>query len=113
MAVKEGKLETFRELMEEMVSGTSGEPGTLAYQWYISHDGGTVHVFEIYADSEAVVAHHVSKGFMMQNWARRVIECVDPTPGGVFRRPKAGAPADPHPPCAPYHPAPGGLSPLP
>src|SRR5258708_39144223 len=87
LAVKEGKLETFRELMEEMVSCTSGEPGTLAYQWYISHDGGTVHVFEIYADSEAVVAHHVSKGFMMQNWAGRFMGCVESTPGGGYSEP--------------------------
>src|SRR5260370_42399784 len=91
LAVKEGKLETFRELMEEMVSGTSGEPGTLAYQWYISHDGGTVHVFEIYADSEAVGAHHVSKGVLMQNWGRGVMEVVGLAPGGDVRGPN---PAD-------------------
>jgi quinol monooxygenase YgiN len=52
LAVKEGKLETFNQLMEEMVSGASNEPGTLAYEWYISHDGGTVHVVKTYADSE-------------------------------------------------------------
>src|SRR5260370_26881371 len=105
LAVKEGKLETFRELMEEMVSGTSGEPGTLAYQWYISHDGGTVHVFEIYADSEAVVAHHVSKGFMMQNWARRVMECFDSSPCALYRRPHAAAPRILPRPAAPHPPA--------
>src|SRR5260370_29140639 len=101
LAVKEGKLETFRELMEEMVSGTSGEPGTLAYQWYISHDGGTVHVFEIYADSEAVVAHHVSKGFMMQNWARRVMDRGHSAPCVGHRDPNPTAPLLPGPPCPP------------
>src|SRR5260370_41349065 len=80
LAVKEGKLETFRELMEEMVSGTSGEPGTLAYQWYISHDGGTVHVFEIYADSEAEVRPPVNKGVMVEKWARRVTDSVHSAP---------------------------------
>jgi quinol monooxygenase YgiN len=69
VTVKAGKLETFRELMEEMVSRTSNEPGTLAYEWYISPDGGTVHVVETYADSAAVVAHHVSEGFALKNWA--------------------------------------------
>src|SRR6266481_3298947 len=77
--LRAGKLETFRELMEEMVSGTSNEPGTLAYEWYISHDGGTVHVVETYADSAAVVAHHVSEGFALRNWARRFMDCVDVT----------------------------------
>src|SRR5260370_35477693 len=103
MAVKEGKLETFRELMEEMVSGTSGEPGTLAYQWYISHDGGTVHVFEIYADSEAVVAHHVSKGFMMQNWARRVQGRVDSTRCAGYGDPNGAARVVLHRPWARHH----------
>src|SRR5205807_4575476 len=51
LAVKDGALDTFRELMAEMVSGASKEPGTLAYEWYISKDGGTVHVVETYADS--------------------------------------------------------------
>lgn len=43
LAVKEGQLDTFKALMEEMVAGTSPEPGTLGYEWYISGDGGTVH----------------------------------------------------------------------
>jgi quinol monooxygenase YgiN len=62
LAVKAGKLQTFKELMEEMVSGARNQPGTLAYEWYISPDGGTVHVVETYADSAAVVAHHLSEG---------------------------------------------------
>jgi quinol monooxygenase YgiN len=91
LSVKDGALEAFKELMEEMVSGTSAEPGTLVYEWYISHDGGTVHVFEIYADSEAVVAHHVSDGFMLQNWAGRFINCVDSTRSVVYGNPNAAA----------------------
>jgi quinol monooxygenase YgiN len=91
LAVKEGALERFRELMEEMVSGTSTEPGTLVYEWYISDDGRTVHVFEIYADSDAVVAHHVSKGFALQNWARRFMDCVDVTRCVVYGNPSAAA----------------------
>jgi quinol monooxygenase YgiN len=71
LAVKAGKLETFSELMEEMVSGARNQPGTLAYEWYISNDGGTVHVVETYADSAAVVAHHLSEGFALKNWAGR------------------------------------------
>jgi quinol monooxygenase YgiN len=91
LAVKDGALETFRKLMEEMVSGASNEPGTLAYEWYISHDGGTVHVVETYADSAAVVAHHVSEGFALQNWARRFMDCVDVTRVVVYGDPNAAA----------------------
>src|SRR5260370_38966753 len=88
LAVKEGKLETFRELMEEMVSGTSTEPGTLMYEWYISHDGGTVHVVETYADSAAVGAHHVRGGVAFHNWAGRVLDRVGRNPRRVERRPR-------------------------
>jgi quinol monooxygenase YgiN len=50
LAVNDGKLNTFRELTEEMVSGARDQPGTLAYEWYISPDNRTVHVVETYAD---------------------------------------------------------------
>jgi quinol monooxygenase YgiN len=91
LAVKDGALERFRELMEEMVSGSSTEPGTLVYEWYISPDGRTVQVFEIYANSEAVVAHHISEGFMLRNWAGRFLDCVDSTRCVVFGDPNAAA----------------------
>ena len=91
LAVKDGKLETLRELMEEMVSGTSTEPGTLAYEWYISQDGSTVHVVETYADSAAVVAHHVSEGFALHNWAGRFMDCVEVTRVVVYGDPNAAA----------------------
>ena len=91
LAVKDGKLETFRELMEEMVSGARTQPGTLVYEWYISPDGDTVHVVETYADSVAVVAHHVSDGFALQNWARRFADCVDVTRVIVYGDPNAAA----------------------
>src|SRR5467141_2121185 len=91
LAIKDGALETFKELMEEMVSGTSAEPGTLAYEWYISHDGGTVHVVETYADSAAVVAHHVSEGFALKNWAGRFIDCADVTRVNAYGDPDASA----------------------
>src|SRR5213592_4797917 len=57
--------------IEELVSrGCPSSPsrGPLVYECYISHDCGTVHVFENDADSEAVVAHHASEEFMTQNW---------------------------------------------
>jgi quinol monooxygenase YgiN len=91
LAVKDGKLETFRELMEEMVSGARTQPGTLAYEWYISPDGGTVHVVETYADSAAVVAHHIGEGFALHNWTARFMDCVDVTRVVVYGDPNAAA----------------------
>ena len=59
--------------------------------WQACRDGGTVHVFEIYANSEAVVAHHVSKGFMMENWAGRFMDCVNSTRCVVYGDPNPAA----------------------
>jgi quinol monooxygenase YgiN len=86
--VKDGQLDTFKELMEEMVAGTSAEPGTLGYEWYISDDGGTVHIYEKYADSDAMVTH--VSGFM-KNWAGRFLGCVDVTRFIVYGDPSPAA----------------------
>ncbi len=91
LRIKDGKLETFRELMEEMVSGARTQEGTLAYEWYISPDRGTVHVVETYGDSAAVVAHHVSDGFALHNWTGRFMDCVDVTRVVVYGDPNAAA----------------------
>ena len=76
LAVKDGELGAFTELMEEMVARTSTEPTTLAYEWYISADQGTVHIFEKFADSDAMVTH--VSGFL-EKWAARFMGCVDIT----------------------------------
>ena len=88
LAVKDGALDAFKELMEEMVAGTSEEPETLGYEWYISADGNTIHIFEKYADSDAMVAH--VSGFL-EKWAGRFLECVDPTRFVVYGDPSAAA----------------------
>lgn len=88
LAVKEGKLGSFKELMAEMVAGTSGESGTLNYEWYISRDEGTVHIFEKYADSAEMITH--VNGFM-EKWAGRFLECVDPTRFTVYGDPSEAA----------------------
>ncbi len=88
LAVKPGQLDSFKELMEEMVAGTSTEAKTLNYEWYISGDDGTVHIFEKYASSEAMVTHVT--GFM-EKWAGRFMECVDPTRFMVYGDPSEAA----------------------
>lgn len=86
--VKEGSLDTLKGLMEEMVEGTSAEPGTLAYEWYISGDGGMVHIFEKYATSEATITH--VNGFL-EKWAARFMGCVDMTGFVVYGDPSPAA----------------------
>ena len=88
LAVKPGQLDTFKQLMEEMVAGTNSEPGTRNYEWYISDDEGTVHIFEKYESSEAMITH--VKGFL-EKWAARFMGCVDPTRFTVYGNPSEAA----------------------
>lgn len=36
VSINEGQLETFRTLMQEMVSASGAEPGTVGYEWFLS-----------------------------------------------------------------------------
>ena len=85
-AVKDGQEEAFRTLMEELVTSTREEPGTLGYEWYVSDDGSVVHLLERFADSEAAVAH--LQGFL-SGPARKFMSCVE-----VKRFTVYGAPSD-------------------
>ena len=88
LAVKPGELEAFQALMEEMVAGTSLEPTSLGYEWFISDDGRSVHIYEKYADSGAMVSH--VSGFLA-NWAERFLGSVDVTRFTVYGSPNAAA----------------------
>jgi quinol monooxygenase YgiN len=88
LTVKPGQLGTLKELMDEMVEGTSGESGTRNYEWYISDDESTVHIFEKYESSEAMIAH--VNGFL-EKWAARFMGCVEPTRFVVYGSPSEAA----------------------
>jgi quinol monooxygenase YgiN len=72
--VKQGQLDAFKQLVSDMVESTSPEPGTLSYEWFISDDGTLVHIYERYADSEALLTHF--QGFL-DKFAERFSAAVD------------------------------------
>jgi quinol monooxygenase YgiN len=88
LAVKPGELDTFKTLMEEMVAGTNTEPTSLNYEWHISEDESTVHIYEKYADSEAMISH--VSGFL-EKWAARFMSSVDVTRFVVYGSPNDAA----------------------
>jgi quinol monooxygenase YgiN len=90
LAVKAGKLATFRALMEEMVTSTRDEPGALVYQWFVSDDGTIVHIYERYASSDAVLTHLENFG---AKFAERFLAAVDPTRFVVYGTPNDAAKA--------------------
>ncbi len=84
VSVKEGQLEAFRSLMNEMVASTKDEPGALIYEWGVSEDGAKVDIYERYADSAATLAHFGSFG---SNFAERFFAAVDPISFHVYGNP--------------------------
>lgn len=58
MEVREGRGDDLRALMAEMATATErNEPATLDYEWSLSADGRTCHLWERYADSAAALVH--------------------------------------------------------
>lgn len=55
--VKEDSIEQFRRLVGELVGASRREQGTIAYQFSTCDGGRTVHIFEHYENSAAVVSH--------------------------------------------------------
>ena len=85
LSVKDGELDTFRKLMMEMVETTqTNEPGTLNYEWTISKDSRTVHIYERYEDSAAVLTH---MGTFGEKFAERFLAAVNQTRFMVYGNP--------------------------
>lgn len=82
LAIRDGQLDTFRSLMEEMVAATqAGEPGALAYEWFVDDAGAVCHLYERYADDAAAMTHLGNFG---ANFADRFFACVEPTAFHVY-----------------------------
>ena len=84
--VREGQLENARALMPEMVAGTQQEKGALGYEWFLSEDGKTCHLYERYADSEAGLVHVGNFG---THFAERFFGCFEPTSFCFYGEPSA------------------------
>ena len=57
LAIHDGQLTEFQSIAREMVDATRKEPGTLAYEWFLSHDSKRCELIEIYTDADALLAH--------------------------------------------------------
>jgi quinol monooxygenase YgiN len=47
LAVRPGRLDSFRALMHEMVQSTRSESGALSYEWFVNDDGSAVHTADL------------------------------------------------------------------
>lgn len=62
LTIRDGQQEAFTNLMEEMVTATKQESGTLVYEWYLAADGKTCHIHEMFADTAAYQVHSANFG---------------------------------------------------
>ena len=61
LTIEAGKIDEFKALVQEMSQVVeANEPETIQYQFYLDSAGTTCIVNEIYASSEAVLAHMTS-----------------------------------------------------
>ena len=52
------RVEELRSILDEMAAITErDEPGTLAYEWFLTDDRSACFIYERYADSNAAVVH--------------------------------------------------------
>jgi quinol monooxygenase YgiN len=87
VAVKDGKLDKLKDLIQEMSDASQAdEPATLIYEWTISDDKKTAEVHERYADSDAALRHLAS---FNKNFADRLMALVKPTGITVYGSPNA------------------------
>ena len=89
VAIKPGKLADFRAVANDLIAVTKSEPGTLAYEWNLSHGDGVCHIYERYQDSEAMIKHVQSFG----NFAARFMEACRPLRFDVYGTPSKEAKA--------------------
>jgi quinol monooxygenase YgiN len=57
LAIHAGKLDAFETIARAMTEASDKEPGTLAYDFYLSGDGTKCRLVERYVDANAVLAH--------------------------------------------------------
>jgi quinol monooxygenase YgiN len=57
LTIAEGKAAEFQSIADDMVSGTQTEAGALAYEFYLEANQQQCRLIEIYADSDAALAH--------------------------------------------------------
>jgi quinol monooxygenase YgiN len=86
-----GQLEVFKALVSGMVEATrANEPGALNYEWLISEDGTSCHIYERHADSAAVMTHMGNLGAFGERWAASDVHCTDHSTRGRSGREKDG-----------------------
>ena len=55
--INDGAFVAFERIARVMAAESQKEPGTIAYEWFLSADRARWRLFEAYVDADAVLAH--------------------------------------------------------
>jgi quinol monooxygenase YgiN len=95
--IKQGKLDSFKQIAQSMIAATQKEPGALGFEWYFSADAKRCRVVETYADQAAVRAHadggavKLIPGIVETATMSSFEVCGDPGPENAAKLQRAGA----------------------
>ncbi len=108
LAIKPGELGNMQTLMAVMIEATqANEPDALAYEWHYNDAGDSLHIYERYTDSAAVMVH---LGTFMENYAERFLGAADPVKLTVYGNASDDARAALDGLGAAYHPSTSGFT---
>ena len=71
-AINDGAFVAFERIARVLAAESQKEPGTLAYEWFLSADRTRWRLFEAYGDPDAVLAH--LKGPVVQELVPKLLE---------------------------------------
>lgn len=83
VSVREGQLEPFGQVMQELVASTRNETGAVNYEWFIDDSRTQCHICERYESDDAFLLHAQSFGV----FAERFLACVEPVGLNVYGNP--------------------------
>jgi len=89
VSILPGQLENFRAVSRDLIAAMQLESGTLNYEWNLSHDENSCHIYERYRDSAAFMAHAQTFG----KFAERFLETCYPVCIDVYGSPSEEAQA--------------------
>ncbi|HXZ78825.1 MAG TPA: antibiotic biosynthesis monooxygenase [Terriglobales bacterium] len=75
--IHDGKFLEFQKIVEQMITATDTEPGTLGYIFFLSADQKHCRLMETYKDVPAITAHF--KGTAVQQFVPQLLKVASPS----------------------------------
>ncbi len=84
LKIQPRQMEEFRALMKAMIESARGEVDTQSYDWTLSEDSKTCHIFERYSDCAAAMIHVRT---LQAKFAGKLLDLAKPVSLVVYGKP--------------------------